>query len=402
MAARWQDPDDAHLQVDLSASDRLKKFIAGSSVVSGTQYTERLRSFYTSMHQPTWTAPTHTLDKKTLSGLLTTTKSILSSRSARLLPTTIDISPLPNLNSSGPSKSCVTSVQFQHDTALTAGLDKKLRLFRVAETQSDCQTTAYFKDLPITSAHFIDRHVYVSGKRPFYYSLDVESSAITRIPIVLGFEKASLERMQTAPDGRALLFLLSSGHIPFLSTQSHKLMFQLQMNAGCLSCAYLSDTELLTAGEDGDIYTWDLRMRRCVRRFRDEGNITVTALAASDRYVVTGSTAGVVNVYDRQAEEFTNETPSPVKTLGNLTTTIDGLAFNPSGELLVMYSRWKKAAVRLVHMPSLTVFSNWPDVRGSGVTYPFASSFSEDSRYLSLGTDSGQALLFKLNHYSSP
>lgn len=400
MEARWQDPDDEHLQVDLSTSDRLKKFIAGTSVVSGTQYTERLRAFYASMHQPSWTAPATSVDKKSLAGLLTTTKSILSSHSSRLLPTVLDISPLPNLNSEAPSKSCITALEFQGNLALTGGMDKKLRLFRVGETQSTCETTAYFKDLQITAAHIGNGQVYVSGKRPFYYVVDVAGSVVTRVPVVLGFEKAALERMQISPDWKTLGFLLSSGQIPFVSTQSHKLLFQLQMNSSCLASAYLSDTELLTAGEEGDVYSWDLRMRRCVRRFHDEGNIAVTALAASEKYIVTGSTAGVVNVYDRLGEEFTNEAPVPVKTLGNLTTTVDGLAFNASGEVLVMWSRWKKAAARLVHMASLTVFANWPDVRGSGLSYPFAACFSEDSRYVGVGNDSGQALLFKLNHYS--
>ena len=400
MEPAWRDPDDETIQVDLTTADRLKKFIAESNIVSGSQYSARLRAFYSSMHQPTWTQPSPSLDKKSLSGLLSTSKSILSQKSHRLLDGSIDISQLSNLNAESQSKSAVTAVEFSEGIALTAGLDKKLRVFRVGETGSPCESVAYFKDLPINSAHFLPGSVYVSGKRPFYYIFDLETSKIRRIPVILGLEKVSLERMVVAEGGKQIVFLTDGGEIPFVSTMSQKVVFQLKMNAPCLCAAPLSDTLFLTAGADGDLYTWDLRTRRCLRRFPDTGNITVTALAVSQRLIATGSTSGVVNVYDRDGEGFNNEHPEPTKSLMNLTTTIDGLTFDDSGELLAMWTRWKRGGVRLVHCQTTSVYGNWPEARGATVQFPTALSFSEGSKYLSVGNDEGNALLYKLNHYA--
>jgi len=36
------------------------------------------------------------------------------------------------------------------------------------------------------------------------------------------------------------------------------------------------------------------------------------------------------------------------------------LEFSPDGQVLAMASRAKKDALRLVHIPTCTVFSNWP------------------------------------------
>lgn len=44
----------------------------------------------------------------------------------------------------------------------------------------------------------------------------------------------------------------------------------------------------------------------------------------------------------------------------NLTTPISHLAFTADGQVLAMASRWKNNAMRLVHLPSATVFKNWP------------------------------------------
>ena len=52
--------------------------------------------------------------------------------------------------------------------------------------------------------------------------------------------------------------------------------------------------------------------------------------------------------------------PKPEKILLNLTTVVEVLKFNPSGEALVMASTAKEGAARIVHFPSMTVFENFP------------------------------------------
>ena len=51
------------------------------------------------------------------------------------------------------------------------------------------------------------------------------------------------------------------------------------------------------------IHTWDLRTRKCVSRFVDEGTIRGISLASSpgQRLLAAGSDAGFVNIYNHKA-----------------------------------------------------------------------------------------------------
>jgi len=157
------------------------------------------------------------------------------------------------------------------------------------------------------------------------------------------------------------------------------------------------------------VHTWDLRTRRCIDRQIDEGCLNSTALACSNTgsLFATGSNSGVVNVYDRQessaahvaASRPTAARPaSPLHTFMNLTTTIDSLAFSPDSQLLAMGSRMKKDALRLVHVPSYTVFQNWPTSR-TPLGYIHSLCFSPKGGFLAAGNAKGKVLLYRLHHY---
>jgi U3 small nucleolar RNA-associated protein 18 len=121
-------------------------------------------------------------------------------------------------------------------------------------------------------------------------------------------------------------------------------------------------------------------------------------------YTAVGSESGVVNVYSNSQlvslDGHREGTVRPLKALMNLTTTIDSLLFNTDAQVLAMASRWKKDALRLVHLPSLTVFSNWPTGR-TPIRYPFALDFSPNGGCLSVGNDRGRVLLYRLRHYEA-
>jgi U3 small nucleolar RNA-associated protein 18 len=165
------------------------------------------------------------------------------------------------------------------------------------------------------------------------------------------------------------------------------------------------------AGSDGILYTWDLRMRRCLSQQVDEGNFNTSCLAAAadGGYLATGSTAGVVNLYNSSSSKVDGSSSSrllrpsslpPLKSLMNLTTTVDSLAFNHDSQLLAMGSRMKKDSLRLVHLPSMTVFSNWPTSK-TPLHYVHSLAFSPSSGYLALGNAKGRVLLYRLHHFGS-
>ena len=83
-----------------------------------------------------------------------------------------------------------------------------------------------------------------------------------------------------------------------------------------------------------------------------------------------------------------------------LTTSITSLAFNPDSQLLAMSSKYKKDAMRLVHVPSGTVFSNWPSSK-TPLHNVSTVAFSPGGAYLAVGNDRGRVLLYRLAHYNA-
>ena len=164
---------------------------------------------------------------------------------------------------------------------------------------------------------------------------------------------------------------------------------------------------LLSSGSDGEVYVWDVRSRRCLSRFQNEGGTVTSSLAcaggAGAGYIAAGSESGVVNVYDAAAlvRGGATGTPAPLRALSSLTTSVDRLCFNSVGDaqILAMSSRRSKQALRLAHLPSCTVFQNWPTA-STPTHFPSALAFSPDSRRFAVGNDRGRALLYRLEHYT--
>ena len=90
----------------------------------------------------------------------------------------------------------------------------------------------------------------------------------------------------------------------------------------------------------------------------------------------------------------------PAKALYNLATKADVMRFNAQGTVLAMGSTMQRDALRLVHVPSRTVFANWPTSK-TPLHYVHCVAFSPDSGYLAIGNARGRVLLYKLQHYSN-
>lgn len=84
----------------------------------------------------------------------------------------------------------------------------------------------------------------------------------------------------------------------------------------------------------------------------------------------------------------------------NLVTSIDNIKFNCDSQILAMASRMKKDALRLVHLPSYTVFSNWPTSK-TPLQYVHSLDFSPGGGYLAVGNAAGKVLLYRLHYYDN-
>lgn len=137
--------------------------------------------------------------------------------------------------------------------------------------------------------------------------------------------------------------------------------------------------------------SWNLQSRRCIERFSNEDGTITSSLSASFKNLAVGAESGVVNLYSHYNKE-------PIKSIMNLHTSCDYTKFNHDGQILAMSSRREKHSMKLVHVPSATVFSNWPTSK-TPLNYVWSMDFSPQSKFLAVGNDKGKCLLYKLNHY---
>lgn len=166
-----------------------------------------------------------------------------------------------------------------------------------------------------------------------------------------------------------------NGYICLLGQDSKQLLFDLKMNGSCNAMAFSPcERYLYTAGDEAEIYQWDLGTRKCVTKVADEGAFQTTAMQVSPSGAVlaTGSKMGSVNIFNATGLAGDVVEPKPFKTLMNLTTSVTDLSFNHTSELLCSCSKWKKNAIKLVHIPSYTNFQNFPGVAPGVLKYPLS------------------------------
>lgn len=202
-------------------------------------------------------------------------------------------------------------------------------------------------------------------------------------------EQRTMEYFALSPNGKYMALRGSSrkggGVINILDTRTLQWATQarIESRGGVADFAWWSNGNGMSiAGKNGEVTEWSVQ-EGVVGRWNDEGAVGTTVIAlggnsgrddwiGGDRWVAIGSSSGVVNIYDRRAWSENAEdaklssngglpkAPKPLRALANLTTPTSHLAFSPDGQILAMASRWKNNAMRLVHLPSATVFKNWP------------------------------------------
>ena len=89
-----------------------------------------------------------------------------------------------------------------------------------------------------------------------------------------------------------------------------------------------------------------------------------------------------------------------IYSINNLVTTIRDIEFNHDGQLIVIYSKTKKEAIRLIHVSTGKVYQNWPS-DNKKLQYVHQAKFSPNSGYLAIGNDTGYVKLIRLHFYGT-
>ncbi|KAI9911847.1 hypothetical protein PsorP6_009043 [Peronosclerospora sorghi] len=410
LKAAWVDEDDEEVEVNLEEQPLLRKLrkTENEKIVNGKELNRRLKTFYHSAHgAASWADPKTFLGDKSDDSdnegeIFRSTGKMLEDSGDRLPQGELSVIRMKDANQHAVSNAVVQSVQFHSNgqLMLTAGLDKSLRLFQVDGSNNAKVENVFVKDLPMMDAKFTlgGERAVLTGPRPYFFSYDIEAGKISKIPGLYGRKEKKRETFSISSNGDTIVLMGSNGYMDVVSAKSYELIGSLKMNGSTKSAAFCeNDLYLLSTGSDGQIYKWDMRTRRCMFVHDDEGSLGNYAIAACDKCYATGSKSGVVNIYDNAVLAAK---PKPRKALMHLTTRADRLKFNASSEILAMASSDTKDSLKMVHMPSLTVFSNWPTAQ-TPLHYVTAMDFSPNSGYFAIGNAKGRVLLYRLTHFKS-
>lgn len=307
----------------------------------------------------------------------------------KLRPEVIDIQRAKDI--AGVQPSAITSLSFhpQLPLLLSSGPSSTLYLHQLAPsppapTPNPLLTSMHIRGTALTTTAFhpTDSRIFLSARRRYFHIWNLQTGRVEKIARVYGqqHEQRSMERFKLSPDGKYMALLGSArkggGVINVLSATTLQWIAQVRVESrGGIAdfCWWRDSNGLSVAAKSGEITEWDLLEQRVTARWQDEGAVGTTVLAlgghfndikspvGTDRWVAVGSSSGIVNIYDRRAWlPSIPAQPKPTKTLDHLTTPTSHLAFSPDGQILAMASKWKRDAMKLVHLPSCTVFKNWP------------------------------------------
>jgi U3 small nucleolar RNA-associated protein 18 len=331
---------------------------------------------------------------------------MLSDKVSSLPAGNINIKQLPDGNKHKTSPGVIQVVEFHpsSDVLMTAGLYKTLSLYQIDNESNPLIQSIHLERFPIHHCHFstCGKEVIVTGNKRWYYLFDMYTGRVIRINEIKGHRKTNISNFKISPDNTIIAFTGDNGYIHLISNKSKQWIADLKMNGNVIDVEFTPDgSHLLSTGSDGHVYIWSMSSRNCVHRFTDEGATRGTSIAISSNgaHIACGSDSGVVNLYNKDC--YHESSPRPYKTIMNLTTSVDHLTFNHSSEILALSSKAKRASLKLYHIQSQSIFSNWPLSNMTCLKTIYGHSFSHDSRALSLGNDNGRALMFRLNHYNN-
>ncbi|KAL6517930.1 hypothetical protein OROMI_033631 [Orobanche minor] len=298
----------------------------------------------------------------------------------------------------------------EEETKINIAKNNKLRKLRNEEDESVISGSTYVSRL---RAQHIKMNPGTDWARPDFQMMDhssddEDSDGYKRTKLLPGLleysrlvdanvkdpSKAAVKSVQFHKNSQLLLVGGLDKTLRFFQVDG-----TLKMNGTVRSLAFTNDGQkLLSSGGDGKIYHWDMRTRTCFHIGVDEGCLNGTSLCTSPvgNLFAAGSDSEIVNVYN--GDDFLGGKRKPIKAIENLTTKVDFMKFNSDAQILAVGSRMKKNSMKMIHVPTCTVFSNWPTSNQS-LRSPSCVDFSPHGGLIAMGNAAGKVLLYKLHHY---
>ncbi|KAF2965151.1 hypothetical protein GQX73_g8417 [Xylaria multiplex] len=356
-------------------------------------------------------------------------KGDTSARARKLRPEVIDIQRSRDIPDAHKD---VTSLAFhpKYPVLLSSSTSSMLYLHHIAPTAyptpNPLLTSTKVHLVPVRRAQFSPdgRKIFIAGRRRYIHSWDIETGEIQKTNKIQGHqeEQRTWERFRLSPCGRYLGLIASTrkggGVINILNVHTMQWVgaARLDSRGGIIDfCWWRTGNGMTILGKGGQVGEYSMVSRRFLGVWNDEGSNGASAIAlggsngpellGEDRWVAIGSASGVVNIYDRHTlilpskedELKLKPRPEPTRALMNLITPVTTLTFTPDGQLLAMASRDKRNALKLVHLPSCTVYRNWPTDQ-TPLGRIDAIAFGPKSDTLAIGNDNGKIRIWEIRN----
>lgn len=352
-----------------------------------------------------------------------------SSKKRKLRPEVIDIQRTRDI--SDKHKSSVECLSFhpEYPVLLSASTASILYLHHIAPeaqpTPNPQLTSVQAKQVDVRRAEFLypqGDKIFFGGRRKYFHHWDLPSGIVQKTTQITGhrLEHKTMERFKLSPCGRYMAIIASTrkggGIINILSVASMQWIAAARLSSrhGIADFAWWSTGNGMTIlGRDGQVGEYSMDTKSFVGLWYDDGcvgGIVIglgghggPAALGEDRWVAVGSNSGITNIYDRSVliasqtgdELVVKERPTPTRTFEQLITPVTVLTFSPDGQLLAFGSREKKDALRLVHLPSCTIYRNWPTEQ-TPLGRITCVAFGRESDLLAVGNDSGKIRLWHI------
>lgn len=352
-----------------------------------------------------------------------------SNREKKLRPEVIDIQRTRDIPDT--HKEAVTSIAFhpEYPVLLSSSTSSILHLHHISPTAyptpNPLLTSAQVKQVNVQRAEFLypqGDKIFFAGRRRYIHSWDLASGTIQKTNKVQGhrLEQKTWERFRLSPCGRYLGLVASTRkgggivNILNVATMQWIAAARLDSRGGIVDFSWWSNGNGLTIlGKGGQVGEFSMAARRFLAIWNDEGSNGGTAIAlggrngpvtiGGDRWIAIGSSSGVTNIYDRQDlilpstedELELKQRPEPTRSFMQLTTPVTFVTFSPDGQIMAFGSRHKKDSLRLAHLPSCTVYRNWPTEQ-TPLGRITAVAFGRKSDMLAVANDIGKIRLWEI------
>lgn len=308
-----------------------------------------------------------------------------------------DFKRLKDFNLEPHSGCAAVCVNFHHENelALCATAGGVLNLFRVDGIVNGLLQSTSFSNLSIIASNFsrMNDNVIVCGKESLLF-WDLASGRIEKSYFP---DSIDIQGDFVQADSTDLLGVIGSRGVGIFSQKSRTCVMNLKMNAPVRACIFNSfDREVMCSVADGKLYCWDVRMQRCLKVAKGFDGVTRMCKSSDDAMLITGLENGVINVYDVRKlawDTIIKEEQKVEKSVSTLRTSITSMSTGPHFDFIVASSSLERNALKIIHLPSLSVLNTWP-TSSTPLHYVTSHAINRDGTVLAVANARGRVLTY--------